>query len=102
MKRISYRKNIFIVMLFVIAFITYCLSGCTGENMNNTYATTPNTRHSIKSKTFNASELVYDSNTGIVFIEKYSTYNGYTYIPYPAPNGLPYRYVDGYLVEIQY
>lgn len=36
--------------------------------------------------------LVYDSATRIVYIESSTYYSYYTYTPYYAPNGLPYRY----------
>lgn len=37
-------------------------------------------------------ELYYDSTTRIVWLKNYSNGYGCSYIPYPAPNGLPYRY----------
>ena len=37
-------------------------------------------------------DLYYDSATRIVWLENYSNGYGCSYVPYPAPNGLPYRY----------
>lgn len=36
--------------------------------------------------------LVYDSATRIVYRKNYAYYANYVYVPYYAPNGLPYRY----------
>lgn len=36
--------------------------------------------------------LVYDSATRIVYRKNYTSSGYYVYIPYYAPNGLPYRY----------
>ncbi len=36
--------------------------------------------------------LVYDSATRIVYIENYTYAANRVYVPYYAPNGLPYRY----------
>lgn len=46
-------------------------------------------------------DFVYDVKTGIVYV-KSTTYYGYaTLCPYYAANGLPYRYVDGKMVEVR-
>ena len=48
--------------------------------------------------------LYYDTNTQIVYIifTNYGGYQGYGFMsPYYAPNGLPYKYVDNKLVEIE-
>ena len=38
------------------------------------------------------SNLVYDPATRIVYRQNYTHGSRYVYIPYYAPNGLPYRY----------
>lgn len=37
-------------------------------------------------------DLYYDSATRIVWLKNYSNGYGCSYVPYTAPNGLPYRY----------
>lgn len=37
-------------------------------------------------------DLYYDSATRIVWLKIYENGYGYSYVPYPATNGLPYRY----------
>ena len=45
-------------------------------------------------------QLVYDSTTKIVYIKQYTYSGNYIYTLYLSENGLPYKYVDGKLVEI--
>lgn len=49
-------------------------------------------------------DLFFDTNTKIVYIayHEYNFNQGYGYMSaYIAPNGLPYKYVDGKLKEIK-
>ena len=45
-------------------------------------------------------QLVYDSNTKIVYIRQYTYSGNYVYTLYLSENGLPYKYDDGKLIEV--
>ena len=45
-------------------------------------------------------ELVYDTNTQIVYIRQTTYCDCLIYTLYLSENGLPYRYVNGELVEV--
>lgn len=89
------KKILATIMITVIAFsMVRCSSS--GEVID----TITTERYSISSKTFTEGDLVYDTNTRIVYIENY-TYNGnFVYTPYLSSNGLPYRYIGGELLEV--
>ena len=48
--------------------------------------------HQLGTFTSIGNNLVYDSATRIVYRKNYTSSGYYVYIPYYAPNGLPYRY----------
>jgi uncharacterized protein YcfL len=49
----------------------------------------------------NAEQLIYDTNTGIVYLQQ-RTYSGhYIYTLYLSENGLPYKYINGELIEVK-
>ena len=48
----------------------------------------------------NSVNLIYDERTKVVYMRNVSGMH-VSYVAYPASNGLPYRYIDGKLVEIE-
>lgn len=44
--------------------------------------------------------LVYDVRTNIVYLKQYTYNQNYVYSVYLSENGLPYKYVDGQLIEV--
>jgi len=44
--------------------------------------------------------LVYDSTTRIVYIRQYTFDANYVYTLYLSENGLPYKFINGELVEV--
>ena len=83
-------KLIAIILTFVIAF---SLLGCSAEpvqvNVSNSESIFS---HQLGTFTSIGNNLVYDPATRIVY-RRNSVYAGNgVYVPYYAPNGLPYRY----------
>lgn len=83
------KKLLIIVLSFVIAF---SLIGCKAETVQVNVSNNENL-HSSQFKNFVeiADDLYYDSATRIIYFKCYTGY-GYAFVPYYAPNGLPYRY----------
>lgn len=86
--------SIIILMLIVMSMVA-----CGGKPANNEIIA--NDGRSIYSvDIFRREDMIYDTNTKIVYISQY-TYNGnYIYTLYLSENGLPYRYVNGELIEV--
>lgn len=88
-----------VITAFVVTPFIIGLSGCAARGAKNyesnieRLASVPNER-----------DLYYDTETGIVYfvLNEFSGNHGYGYMPaYYAPNGLPYLYKDGKLVEVE-
>lgn len=87
-------KRKLLAMVFS-CFIAMSLVGCGGEpghvlvNVSNSENISSNQLGEFVKI---GDRLCYDSATRIVYV-KYYTYSGHNvYVPYYAPNGLPYRY----------
>ena len=87
-------KRKLLAMVFS-CFIAMSLVGCGGEP--NVVQVNVSNSESISSSQFGefvriGDKLYYDTATRIVYV-KYYTYSGHNvFMPYYAPNGLPYRY----------
>lgn len=73
--------------------IALSLAGCSVEpvqvNVSNSESISS---HQLGTFVSIGSNLVYDPATRIVYRQNYTHGSRYVYIPYYAPNGLPYRY----------
>lgn len=88
-----------VITAFVVTLLIFSLSGCAVKGVKNYEENTERL-----SPVPNEQDLYYDTETGIVyFIFNESTGNqGYGYMSaYYAPNGLPYLYKGGKLVEVE-
>lgn len=86
------KKKLF--SIFIILTMLMSMVGCDNSIVN----VNVENAESLSSNTLGKSNFIkignglyYDYATGIVFLQNWNTY-GDTYVPYPAPNGLPYRY----------
>lgn len=82
----------------ILIILTMLLSMVGCDNSNSIVNVNVENAESLNSYTLGESNFIkignglyYDSATGIVFLQNWNTY-GHTYVPYPAPNGLPYKY----------
>jgi len=98
------RKRLLLTLLIPILLFTGCRTG-TIKKENHCEKATKNLFKQIENDNF----LYYDTKTKVVYIVFRETKNGgqrigtgYGYMsPYYAPNGKPYRYIDGELKEIE-
>lgn len=86
-----------IILITMLILIIVSMVGC-GDNNREIIA---NDGRSIYAENIcNKELLIYDTDTNIVYIKQY-TYNGnYIYTLYLSENGLPYKYVNGELIEV--
>lgn len=91
-------KNKKIILFVLTTLFVFLLSGCSDGQEINQYS--KGDRFDIKSTTFTESDLVYDKNTKIVYINIYTAGEHYVKTPYLSENGQPYRYINGKLVEV--
>lgn len=82
------------IVIVILSFLGIILMAV-GANDSQVINVEANNRYTIAAVTFDESDLVYDTTTKIVYINSNNVYT-----PYLSPNGLPYRYVDGRLVEV--
>ena len=88
------KRNLLILLTTIM--LSYSFIGCGSEtvvavnvkNEESLYNTTLGKNAFIKI----SDSLYYDSATRIVWLKNYSNGYGCSYVPYPAPNGLPYKY----------
>ena len=88
------KRNLLILLTTLL--LSCSLSGCESKTV---VAVNVENKESIHNTTFGkdafikiSDDLYYDSTTRIVWLKNYSNGYGCSYVPYPAPNGLPYRY----------
>lgn len=83
-----------IKLLLPLTILLFCLTGC-GEvapitvNVENNESLATNT---LGTFTYIGNYIYYDSATKIVYRSNYVYSGNSVYVPYYAPNGLPYRY----------
>lgn len=88
-----------VITAFVVTLLVIGLSGCTLRGTKN-YESNTGRLVSVP----NERDLYYDTETGVVYFVFNEFYGnrGYGYMSaYYAPNGLPYLYKDGKLVEVE-
>lgn len=88
-----------VITAFVVTLLIFGLSGCVMRGRNS-YESNTGRLVSVP----NERDLYYDTETGIVYFVFNEFYGnrGYGYMSaYYAPNGLPYLYKDGKLVEVE-
>lgn len=82
------------LMLIIVSMV-----GC-GDN-NNNQEIIANDGRSIYAENICKNELlIYDTDTNIVYIKQYTYFDNYIYTLYLSENGLPYKYVNGELIEV--
>lgn len=88
-----------VILTIILAFaIVFIVCGCESEDREELIENNGCPIYSVD--ILQNETLIYDKNTRIVYMSQY-TYNGHAvYILYLSENGLPYRYVDGELVEV--
>ena len=91
-------KKVFITIMLILA-VVFVTCSCQAKADSTEIM---NDGRSIRSIDISKEEtLIYDTNTRIVYIEQ-TTHNYYkVYTLYLSENGLPYRYVNGELVEVE-
>lgn len=84
------RKKLMAIILSCI--LVFSLIGCGAETVQVNVSNN-NDLHDTQFQSFVkiGGDLYYDSATRIVYSKNYSGY-GTVFVPYYAPNGLPYRY----------
>lgn len=87
------KRNLLILLTAIL--LSCSLSGCESETV---VAVNVENEENLHNTTFGKSafvkignDLYYDSATRIVWLKNNNSY-GHIYIPYYAPNGLPYKY----------
>ena len=87
------------ITLLILILIVMLVAGCADSETNKEIIA--NDGRSIYAvDIYDLEELVYDTNTQIVYIRQ-NTHNYYSiYTLYLSENGFPYRYVNGELVEV--
>ena len=88
-----------VITAFVVTLLIIGLSGCAMRGRNN-YESNTERLASVPGEQC----LYYDTKTGIVYFvfNEFTGNQGYGYMSaYYAPNGLPYLYKDGKLVEVE-
>lgn len=92
-------KKVFVIIMLILAIVFVT---CSCQARADSTEIIMNNGRSIRSVDISKEEaLIYDPNTRIVYIEQ-TTHNLYNvYTPYLSENGLPYRYVNGELVEVE-
>ena len=88
-----------LILIVILILIIMLVAACTDLETNKEIIA--NDGRSIYAvDIYDLEELVYDTNTQIVYIRQ-ATYSGcFIYTLYLSENGFPYRYVNGELVEI--
>lgn len=87
------------IMALILILIVMLVAGCTDSETNKEIIA--NDGRSIHAVDIcDLEELVYDTNTQIVYIRQYTYCGCLIYTLYLSENGLPYRYVNGELVEV--
>lgn len=86
-------KKILVALIGLILIFLLTSCACESQHIDVNVSNSEN----ISSNNFGSfinidGNLVYDSATRIVYVKSYTYNNNYTYTPYYAPNGLPYRY----------
>lgn len=91
------RKRLLLTLLIPMLLFTGCGMHTGAKDYKNN---TDKTFQNVDGKEW----LYYDKKTKIVYVifNEFTTNTGYGYMsPYYAPNGKPYRYIDGELKEIE-
>lgn len=89
-------------ILLIILLVIIWMSGCAVSNADSTAPCEPTEMTCVPVNLYVNEGLVYDVNTNIVYINQRTYQGSRVYTLYLSPNGLPYKYIDGELVEIEY
>lgn len=85
-----------LILIITLISITLSMSGC------NSSSEPIDGGGTISAHDFMEESLVYDTNTNIVYICHDDVTYDNIYTLYLSENGLPYRYIDGELIEVSY
>lgn len=84
-----------LIAIIISCFLIFTLTACSEPVQVNINVSNSGNLSSNRFGVFVdiGNNLAYDSATRIVYVKNYTYYGNYVYIPYYAPNGLPYRYI---------
>ena len=92
---INVKNKIILITMLMLTIVS--MVGC-GDNNREIVA---NDGRSIYAENICKKELlIYDTDTNIVYIKQYTYSGNYIYTLYLSENGLPYKYVNGELIEV--